>query len=590
MIAAYLNVEAYAEFHRWLGRGDGARSRCGTRGRAGDRKGALEVIPDEVTDALVLHGSFASCREQVLAYVEAGITIPAIAIVPFGVELARRRPRPRARALRAPWSSATSPSPRSPAACATASGPRASDDRGALDGDRGAQRRGQRLRRARPRARSSSRPTPSTRCVASGADPGPLAGVPIGVKDLEDAAGFPTTHGSPLEADAAPAVRDSHLVERLRRAGCVVVGKTNTPEYGWTACTTNARLRLHAQPLGPRALRRRLLGRLGAPRSPRAWCRSRRAPTAAARSGSPRRCCGLSGLKPSFGRVPAGGPTPPGWLHALVQGPDGPAHRRRRPRARRGRRPRAGRPRARCRAPRPRWLDAVVDPELPTRVGWSPTLGYATGRRRGAGASASARSSALETLGVEVVEVADVFDADPVRRVARRRRGVPRARPRRAAATTPATASCTPSCARSPSTARPVTGVQARRGPRRVPPAEPRAWSSSSDDVRLLVTPTTAAVAPHERDGVAGHGQRRARRRVGPLHLPVQHDAEPRRDGVRGAHRRRAARRPPARRPPARRRCSCCAAPRRSRRAIGFDARPPMLGAPAAERRRRSPR
>jgi hypothetical protein len=45
------------------------------------------VIPDEVTDALVLHGSFASCREQVLAYCEAGVTIPAIAIVPFGVEL-----------------------------------------------------------------------------------------------------------------------------------------------------------------------------------------------------------------------------------------------------------------------------------------------------------------------------------------------------------------------------------------------------------------------------------------------------------------------------------------------------------------------
>ena len=55
---------------------------------AGDRKGALEVIPDKVTDALVLHGSMASCREQVLAYCEAGITIPAIAIVPVGVELA----------------------------------------------------------------------------------------------------------------------------------------------------------------------------------------------------------------------------------------------------------------------------------------------------------------------------------------------------------------------------------------------------------------------------------------------------------------------------------------------------------------------
>jgi len=43
--------------------------------------------PRRGDDALVLHGSFGSCREQILAYAEAGITIPAIAIVPFGVEL-----------------------------------------------------------------------------------------------------------------------------------------------------------------------------------------------------------------------------------------------------------------------------------------------------------------------------------------------------------------------------------------------------------------------------------------------------------------------------------------------------------------------
>jgi probable F420-dependent oxidoreductase len=86
MIAAYLNVEAYAAFHRWLGRGD-ALQPMWDAWAAGDRKGALQVIPDEVTDALVLHGSLGSCREQVLAYCEAGVTIPAIAIVPFGVDL-----------------------------------------------------------------------------------------------------------------------------------------------------------------------------------------------------------------------------------------------------------------------------------------------------------------------------------------------------------------------------------------------------------------------------------------------------------------------------------------------------------------------
>jgi probable F420-dependent oxidoreductase len=86
MIAAYLNVDAYAAFHRWLGRAEALQPMWDAWAR-GDRKGALEVIPDEVTDALVLHGSFASCREQVAAYVEAGVTIPAIAIVPVGVEL-----------------------------------------------------------------------------------------------------------------------------------------------------------------------------------------------------------------------------------------------------------------------------------------------------------------------------------------------------------------------------------------------------------------------------------------------------------------------------------------------------------------------
>jgi probable F420-dependent oxidoreductase len=86
MIAAYLNVEAYAEFHRWLGRGD-ALTPMWDAWASGDRKGALEVIPDAVVDELVLHGSFESCRDQVQAYVDGGVDIPAIAIVPFGVEL-----------------------------------------------------------------------------------------------------------------------------------------------------------------------------------------------------------------------------------------------------------------------------------------------------------------------------------------------------------------------------------------------------------------------------------------------------------------------------------------------------------------------
>src|SRR3954469_23937627 len=57
--------------------------------------------------------------------------------------------------------------------------------------------------------------------IASGEDPGALAGIPIGVKDLEDAAGFVTTYGSAAHAADEPAQTDSLLVARLRAAGCV---------------------------------------------------------------------------------------------------------------------------------------------------------------------------------------------------------------------------------------------------------------------------------------------------------------------------------------------------------------------------------
>lgn len=65
-----------------------------------------------------------------------------------------------------------------------------------------------------------------------------LEGVPLGVKDLEDAEGLPTTYGSRPFAGHRPE-RDSVQVERLRAAGAIVVGKTNAPEFGYTALTKN---------------------------------------------------------------------------------------------------------------------------------------------------------------------------------------------------------------------------------------------------------------------------------------------------------------------------------------------------------------
>ena len=74
--------------------------------------------------------------------------------------------------------------------------------------------------------------------IARGGTPGPLAGLPLGVKDLEDVAGMATTYGSkPFKNNIAHA--DGLEVARLRAAGAIVIGKTNTPEFGFTAFTRN---------------------------------------------------------------------------------------------------------------------------------------------------------------------------------------------------------------------------------------------------------------------------------------------------------------------------------------------------------------
>jgi amidase len=68
--------------------------------------------------------------------------------------------------------------------------------------------------------------------------PGPLHGLPMAIKDLEDTAGMRTTYGSPIYRDHVPAA-DTLMVARLRRAGAIVVGKTNTPEFGAGSQTFN---------------------------------------------------------------------------------------------------------------------------------------------------------------------------------------------------------------------------------------------------------------------------------------------------------------------------------------------------------------
>jgi probable F420-dependent oxidoreductase len=81
LIAAYLTVPAYAAFQDWLGRGEALRP-MQDAWAAGDRRGALAAIPDQVVDDLFIHGALEHCRERVAEYQAKGLDTPVIAIMP----------------------------------------------------------------------------------------------------------------------------------------------------------------------------------------------------------------------------------------------------------------------------------------------------------------------------------------------------------------------------------------------------------------------------------------------------------------------------------------------------------------------------
>ena len=89
-IAAYMNVPVYAEFHRWMGRGHLMQGMWDAW-QAGDRKGALAAIPDEVVDDLVVHGSPKQCRERIDQYFANGVTTSSLAVLPLDPALDFRK-------------------------------------------------------------------------------------------------------------------------------------------------------------------------------------------------------------------------------------------------------------------------------------------------------------------------------------------------------------------------------------------------------------------------------------------------------------------------------------------------------------------
>lgn len=140
--------------------------------------------------------------------------------------------------------------------------------------------------------------------IAAGADPGPFAGVPLLVKDLEHAKGMPTTYGSvPYKDNVVD--HDSIHVARLRAAGAVIVGKSAAPEFGLVAYTAT---KLHGVTRNPWNLERTPSGSSG---GSAAAVAGGLVPLGTASDGGgsirlPAAYCGLVGLKGTFGRIPRG--------------------------------------------------------------------------------------------------------------------------------------------------------------------------------------------------------------------------------------------------------------------------------------------
>ncbi len=145
--------------------------------------------------------------------------------------------------------------------------------------------------------------------IVRGIDPGPLAGVPYGVKDLFDVAGLPTTAGSSLYADAPPAQTDAGAIRRLRDAGAVLVATLNMDEFAYGFATINAR---HGTTRNPHDLERLAGGSSG---GSAAIVAARLLPFSLGSdtNGSirvPASLTGVYGLKPTHGSLPMDGVFP----------------------------------------------------------------------------------------------------------------------------------------------------------------------------------------------------------------------------------------------------------------------------------------
>ena len=246
--------------------------------------------------------------------------------------------------------------------------------------------------------------------ISNGEDVGLLAGIPVGVKDLEDAKGFVTTYGSELHTKDSPAEEDSILVSRLRSEGCIILGKTNTPEFGHKGKTDNIPFGATKNPWNLEYSPGGSSGGTSAALS------SGMIPLGTGSDGGgsiriPSVLGGLSGIKTSQGRIPNGGTKPPGSGLLTVKGPM-----------------------ANTTEDTVLALDATVgaDPTdifsleggnpnwskqlketLPKTAIWSPTMGFSTVDKEVLEVCEKAIKS-LEDAGVTIIEKDVIWDENPV--------------------------------------------------------------------------------------------------------------------------------------------------------------------------------
>ena len=156
--------------------------------------------------------------------------------------------------------------------------------------------------------------------VLSGAPLGPLHGLPIGIKDLQDTEGVLTTHGSPLYRSHVPA-RDSAQVALVRSAGAIVTAKTNVPEFGAGANSRNPVWGATGNPFDPSLI----AGGSSGGSAVALACDMLPLCTGSDTGGSlriPAAICGVVGFRPSPGLVPMDG-RQLGWTPISVIGPMG---------------------------------------------------------------------------------------------------------------------------------------------------------------------------------------------------------------------------------------------------------------------------